>query len=52
MSKLYEVEHDENFSMTPEQFKLNLARKITRLNIMSRLHKIDPCEEEVVKDFD
>ena len=37
MSKLYEVDHSEDYSMTPEQFRLNLARKITRLNIMAKI---------------
>jgi hypothetical protein len=49
LNKLYEVEHDEDFSMTPEQFENNLARKITRLDIMAKLYNINPREDE--KDF-
>jgi hypothetical protein len=51
LDKLYEFEHSEDFSMTPEQFKMNLLRKITRLDIMSKFYNHKPCEEEAL-NFD
>jgi hypothetical protein len=46
LDKLYEFEHNEDYSMTPEQVRLNLAKKFTRLDIMEKLHNIKPQEDD------
>ena len=46
LTKLFEVEHDDNFAMTPEQVKINLQRKLTRWELEYKLRNLEKREEE------